>query len=158
MEELRSKVSSIDEISERFTLSEYMRQCRDHYRHCCDAVRLAALEGRASAMEKILQNSAGSSKTEGDDCFNIPEKLLKIGSPSQIAQPEDLHIDPAKYARIKAYIKKQYPSHKKDTKEFLDEIQKFRAVNHLQDVLYNSNFVFVPTEALMDVLVLRTAL
>lgn len=158
MEDLRTKVSSIDEISARFTLAEYMRQCRDHYRVCCDAVRAAAVEGRASAMETILQNSAGSSKTEGDDCFNVPEKLLKIYSPAQISQPDDLHLDPIKFKRIKNYIKKQYPSHSKDTKECLDEIQRFRSVNHLQDVLYSSNFVFVPADALMDVLVLKTAL
>ena len=45
------KVMGICEINVRFTLSEYMRQCRDRYRERCDATRKAQQDGNATAMQ-----------------------------------------------------------------------------------------------------------
>jgi len=77
---------------------------------------------------------------------------------SQINMPNDYNIPSHTWKKVKAYLQQHFPDWTKESEEMLATIAEFRQQSATAELIYMSNFVYLPTEALMAVLVLKTAL
>jgi hypothetical protein len=100
---------------------------------------------------------------EDDELFGVPPELCRIYGFGQIGVANDLNL--GSHARtkkiwrtIRNYRDKFLPGFKAEGVAMADAISKYQNQANLYRVLYQSNFVFKPTEALMQMLVLKTAL
>jgi hypothetical protein len=109
-------------------------------------------------MEAVLLNSFGSTHQQGDDTFGIAEEYLMVHQFSQINMPDDYNIPSHAWKRVKAYLQQHFPDWAGESEAMLASIAEFRQRSATAELIYLSNFVFLPTEALMAVLVLKTAL
>ena len=109
-------------------------------------------------MEAVLLNSCGSTHQQGDDSFGIADEYLMVHQFSQINMPNDYNIPSDTWKRVKDYLQHHFPDWTGESEAMLVSIADFRRRSATAELLYLSNFVFLPTEALMAVLVLKTAL
>jgi hypothetical protein len=67
-------------------------------------------------------------------------------------------LQPKAWRHVRTYLEKQFPKHTKASKQVLDAIAEFRSKNAVQDLIFKRSFLYVPTEALMQLLVIKAAL
>ena len=72
--------------------------------------------------------------------------------------PDDYLTPPHTWKRVTAYLQQHSPDWMAESEAMLASIAQFRQRSPTAELIYLSNFVFVPTEVLMAVLVLKTAL
>jgi hypothetical protein len=77
---------------------------------------------------------------------------------SQIKMPNDYNIPSKIWKRVTAYLQQHCPEWTKESEEMLAAIAEFRQRSATAELIYMNNFVYLPTEPLMTVLVLKTAL
>ena len=65
-------------------------------------------------MVKILASSVGTTSTEEDDKFGVPEEYCVVYSFAQIGIPDDMGLHTKTWRKIKTYIEKQNPHYKKE--------------------------------------------
>lgn len=135
-------------------LGLYMDQCRTVFRANFDVVRAGKREGTASAMQVVIQNSFGSASMEADELFGVPAELCKIYGFGQIGVPNDLNLSSHTRTKkvwrtIKNYRDKFLPGFKDEGVAMSEAITKYQDTTPLSRILYLSNFVFKPSEALM---------
>jgi hypothetical protein len=66
-------------------------------------------------------------------------------------------IASAKWKKIKMFTDSIYKTRKKEIKEKLVAIEEFCQVSEANRLLYISNYIFIPCEAIMDTLILKAA-
>lgn len=118
-------------------------------------LRSLFLDGKLSVMGMVLLQGGEISHKATN---GVPEHLLKIYKFKQINNPEDFNIPSKTWKKIKAYLEKIDPAYKKKSKEMLQEIEDFKEQSEFKRLLYITNFVFMPSESITKVLVMKAAL
>ena len=101
--------------------------------------------------------AAGSSAPDVSDCL-LPAEFRLVQRFEQLQLPSDMSLRPKAWRQVRTYLDKQFPNYAKESKQVLDDIAQFRAIDGVHDLVFTRSFLFVPTEALVHLLVLKAAI
>ena len=88
----------------------------------------------------------------------MPAEFRLVQRFEQLRLPTDMSLRPKAWRHVRTYLDKQFPKYTKESKQVLDDIAHFRALDGVHDLIFTRTFLFVPTEALMHLLVIKAAI
>ena len=168
LEALRPKVLALDEASATFVLFQYLDACRSVFWENYEEIRQLKISGKATGMQKVLVNSFGADQgaaasssadvaNEHMDAFEslLPAEFRLVQRFEQLQLPTDMSLRPKAWRHVRTYLDKQFPKYAKESKQVLDDIVQFRARDAVHDLIFTRTFLFVPTDALVQLLVIK---
>ena len=163
LEALRPKLLALDEAAATFVLFQYLDACRSVFWDSYEEIRQLKLSGTATGLQRVLVNSFGADLSVGSSAPDVSESLLPaefrlVQRFEQLQLPGDMSLRPKAWRQVRTYLDKHFPNHAKESKRVLEDIAQFRAIDVVHDLMVTRSFLFVPTEALVHLLVLKAAL
>ena len=128
------------------------------YRTNFDEIRQRFLSEDANAGERMIMAGLDEQKIRNEGKIEIPEELLVIHTFEQIEQPADLYMKKSHWKIIRGYLDREHPDHKQTGEEHMKEIEDFQNESYARGVRYKQEFKYLPSEAIMQVLVMKAAL
>ena len=87
----------------------------------------------------------------------LDKSIFYVFKLDQVKFPEDYNLPTSQYKKIKKFIDKAFTKNKSEQKQALKKIDAYKNADKLNQIMYADTFIFVPSEPIMQQLVLFAA-
>lgn len=107
--------------------------------------------------EKFLRVQRITFRSLEERLPNVDPLLFRIHAFEQLDQPWDYNIPSKQWKRIRTFVDRLVPKFRKEAKAQLLKIDDYKQAAPINEIVYNEIFKFIPSDAVITILVLKAA-